>query len=70
MPRLQPSLEPREIARGYEYEKGRFVILTDEEVEAVPGSDAHKVEILDFVKLKTWILCSSRKALLGTQGRR
>ncbi|MGI6620112.1 MAG: Ku protein [Bacillota bacterium] len=51
-PACNLPLEPGEIARGYEYEKGRFVILTDEEVEAVPGPDAHKVEILDFVKLE------------------
>ena len=51
-PACNLPLEPGEIARGYEYEKGRFFILTDEEVEAVPGPDAHKVEILDFVKLE------------------
>ncbi|HHX10717.1 MAG TPA: Ku protein [Firmicutes bacterium] len=44
-------LEPGDIVRGYEYEKGRYVVLTEEELDAVPGPDAHKVEILDFVNL-------------------
>ena len=50
-PACNVSIESEDIVRGYEYEKGRFVVLTDEELEAVPGPDAHKVEILDFVNL-------------------
>lgn len=45
------QLEPQDIVRAYEYEKGRYVVLTEDELEAMPGPDAHKVEILDFVKL-------------------
>ncbi|HHW17965.1 MAG TPA: Ku protein [Firmicutes bacterium] len=40
-----------EVVRAYEYEKGRYVMLSDEDLEAVPGPEAHKVEILDFVDL-------------------
>ncbi len=47
----QAQLEPEEIVKAYEYEKGQYVVFTDEELEAMPGPDAHKVEILDFVNL-------------------
>ncbi len=50
-PVCQDQLEPGEIVKAYEYEKGKYVALTDEELESMPGPDAHKVEIMDFVRL-------------------
>lgn len=50
-PVCQNQLEPGEIVKAYEYEKGKYVALTDEELESMPGPDAHKVEIMDFVRL-------------------
>ncbi len=50
-PVCQVQLEPGEIVKGYEYEKGKYVVFTDEELESMPGPDAHKIEIVDFVKL-------------------
>jgi len=38
-----------EIVRGYEYEKDRFVILTDEDFEKVDLESAKSLTILDFV---------------------
>lgn len=40
-----------ELVRGYEYEKGRYVILRDEDFDALPGGDGHNIEIMDFVEL-------------------
>ncbi len=37
--------------RGYEYEPGKFVILTDEEIEAVPIRTARYIDIVDFIRL-------------------
>ncbi len=47
----QTELEPKDIVKAYEYEKDQYVVLTEDELEAIPGPDAHKVEILDFVRL-------------------
>lgn len=44
-------LEMEDVVRGYEYEKGKFVILTDEEIEA-PYSDSKNIEIVKFVDLR------------------
>lgn len=41
-----------EIVRGYEYEKGRYVIFREEELEALPLAPNRAVQILDFVKLE------------------
>ncbi|BAF59423.1 MAG: Ku protein [Pelotomaculum sp.] len=41
-----------EIVRGYEYEKGRYVVLTEADFENLAGEDGKRsVEILDFVDL-------------------
>lgn len=54
--RFCPTCEtevPREqIVRGYEYEKGRYVILRDEDLENLPMDTARSVDIVDFVDLK------------------
>jgi DNA end-binding protein Ku len=43
---------PEDIVRGYEYEPGKFVILTEEDFEAIDVKSEKTVEILDFVKLE------------------
>jgi DNA end-binding protein Ku len=40
-----------EIVRGYEYEKGKFVIMREGDFDRLPGESARSVEILDFVNL-------------------
>ncbi len=39
-----------DIVKGYEYEKGKFVVLTDEDFEAAALESTRQFEILDFVK--------------------
>ena len=39
-----------ELVRGYEYEKGRFVVLTPEDFEAAALEKNKRIDILDFVK--------------------
>jgi DNA end-binding protein Ku len=41
-----------EIVRGFEYEKGRYVVLRDEDFADLPLSTAKTVEILSFVELR------------------
>lgn len=38
-----------QIVKGYEYEKGQFVVLTEEDFERVDLESTHTVEITDFV---------------------
>src|SRR6476469_216006 len=39
-----------EIVKGYEYEKGRFVVLTDADFKAAALEQSRTIDILDFVK--------------------
>ncbi len=41
-----------EIVKGYEYEKGEYVILTDEDFKKVNPEATQSVEILEFVELE------------------
>jgi DNA end-binding protein Ku len=42
-----------EIVKGYEYEKGHYVVLTDEDLQKVNPEATQSVEILEFVELDT-----------------
>lgn len=51
-PTCKKEIGQDEIIKGYEYEPGHFVILTDEDFKSLETDDSHKsVEILDFVNL-------------------
>jgi DNA end-binding protein Ku len=39
-----------EIVKGYEYQKGKFVVLTDKDFEAAALEHSKAIDILDFVK--------------------
>jgi len=40
-----------DIVSGYEYQKGQFVVLEDEDFERLPAAETKVVDILDFVDL-------------------
>ena len=40
-----------ELAKGYEYEPGRFVVLSRAEMESITPPTAHEMQILEFVQL-------------------
>ncbi len=40
----------KDTVRGYEFTKGRYVVLTDEDFEKVPLKTAHAIDILRFVQ--------------------
>ncbi|WP_418790267.1 Ku protein [Phosphitispora sp. TUW77] len=50
-PTCQTEVSADEIVRGYEYEKGRYVILRDEDFENIPLPTAKTVEIINFAEL-------------------
>ena len=41
-----------QIVKGYEYEKGRYIILNDEDFEKVRIESTHSIDITDFVDLE------------------
>ncbi|PYG88153.1 Ku protein [Ruminiclostridium sufflavum DSM 19573] len=51
-PVCNKEVQPDEIVKGYEYEPGRFVVLTDEDFTSIESKGERTVEILDFVKLE------------------
>ena len=42
-----------EVVKGYEWSKGEYVVVTDEDLEKLPLSTTHAVEIVDFVERKS-----------------
>jgi DNA end-binding protein Ku len=40
------------IAKGFEYEKGHYVVLTDEDMEKVPLESSRSIDIQQFVELE------------------
>jgi DNA end-binding protein Ku len=41
-----------EIVKGYEYEKDRYVVFTDEELERMPSDSIRAVDVVSFVPLE------------------
>lgn len=51
-PYCQTEVVMEEIVKGYEYEKGKYVVLKDEDFENLSGGEGGRsIEILDFVNL-------------------
>ncbi len=50
-PTCETEVPLEEIVRGYEYEKGKYVILRDEDFENIPLETTKTVEIMNFVNL-------------------
>lgn len=52
-PNCEKEVEPENLVKGYEYVKGKYVILTDDELNQLKEEHEEKsVEIIDFVKLE------------------
>jgi DNA end-binding protein Ku len=48
-PKCKIDVPWEEVIKGYEYEKGKFVMLKEEEIEELPMEFAHSAAIIDFV---------------------
>ncbi|MBE0429865.1 MAG: Ku protein [Thermoleophilia bacterium] len=46
------ALGQEEIVKGYEFEKGRFVVMEDKDFQAVEVKKGRAIEVLNFVSLK------------------
>lgn len=45
------EISGEEIVRGYEYQKGSYVVISDEDLERIPLENTKTIDILDFVDL-------------------
>lgn len=50
-PRCQKEISSDDIVRGYQYHKGSWVVIADEDLERIPTVNTKTVDILDFVEL-------------------
>lgn len=46
------EVPPEEIVRGYEFQKGQYVILKEEDFERLPDGNSKTIDIVDFVDLE------------------
>jgi DNA end-binding protein Ku len=51
-PRHEKAIDWKDTERGYEYAKGKYVAISEEDLEHLPMKTVHAVEISDFVKLE------------------
>ncbi|MBB6730762.1 Ku protein [Cohnella zeiphila] len=51
-PHCDKAVEWDEITKGYEFEKGRFVLFDEEELQAIKPETQRTIQILDFVALE------------------
>jgi len=50
-PKDEKAVPWEEVVRGFEYTKGRYVPISDEDLDHLPVKTVHTVDISDFVKL-------------------
>lgn len=50
-PTCDAEVTQEEIVRGYEYQKGQYVVLKDEDFEGIPDEKSKTIDIMDFVDL-------------------
>ncbi len=50
-PRCDRELNSEEIVRGYEYQKGNYVVINEADLERIPLENTKTIDILDFVNL-------------------
>ena len=51
-PHCQREVPAEEIIRGYEYAPGQFVVLTEADLDNLPGEATKTIDIIDFVNLQ------------------
>lgn len=51
-PNCDSEVPNEEIVKGYEYQKGHYVILEDDDFESLPGGISRSIDIIDFVDLQ------------------
>lgn len=50
-PKCDREVPYEEVAKGYEYEPGRFVIMTEEDLDAIQVKSSKYIDIVDFIRI-------------------
>lgn len=50
-PHCDREIASEELVRGYEYQKGSYVVINEEDLERIPLENTKTIDILDFVDL-------------------
>jgi DNA end-binding protein Ku len=50
-PNCEAEVDSDDIVWGYEYQKGQYIVLNEEDFDRLPDEKSHTVDILDFVDL-------------------
>lgn len=45
-------IDPDDIVKGYEYEKGQYILIEDEEVDALRAESSHMIDLVQFTDAK------------------
>ena len=61
-PKEGTSVEKDEIAKGYEFSKGQYVVFSAEELKALDEKATNTIDIAEFVPLARWTGSTSRRS--------
>ena len=50
-PNCNKEVAYEDVVKGFEYEPGKFVIISDEEIDNLPIKSARYIQIVDFIKI-------------------
>lgn len=50
-PKCEKEVPYEDVVKGYEYEPGRFVIMTEEDLDAIQVKSSKYIDIVDFIKI-------------------
>lgn len=50
-PKHDEYIDRKDVVRGYEYSKGKFVVFTDKDFDRVPVETRHRIDVKAFVSL-------------------
>ncbi|SFR01605.1 Ku protein [Desulfoscipio geothermicus] len=51
-PYCDEEVKNEEIIRGYEYEKGKYITITEDDLDSIAGEKNRSVDIIDFVDMQ------------------
>lgn len=51
-PKCEQTVSHENLVKGYEYEKGKYVVLQDEDFDNIPVASTRTIDIVDFVDLE------------------
>ena len=50
-PKCDKEVPWEEVVRGYEYEKGKFVVLNDSDFERIAQTDTKRIDVIEFIEI-------------------